>query len=125
MPIARTSRLSVRASPDELMRWNHIASAHGHATTAHLIRVLLADAELAGDDGPHVGAELYRLRHALSRIGNNLNQLARSAHCGDAVRCGETLIGLEDRLRQLDGILARSGRRSSRRRCARPAKTLH
>ena len=37
MAISRTSRLSVRASPDELMRWNHIARAQGHATIADWI----------------------------------------------------------------------------------------
>ncbi|MCX2563022.1 hypothetical protein [Acetobacter thailandicus] len=35
MALHRTSRLSVRASPAELERWNYIAHQHGHATTAH------------------------------------------------------------------------------------------
>ena len=33
-PRIRSSRLSVRASPDELERWNNAAHALGHATTA-------------------------------------------------------------------------------------------
>ena len=125
MPIARTSRLSVRASPHELDRWNSVARHLGHATTAHWIRALLATSEFAGDDGQQVGSELYSLRHALSRIGNNLNQLAHSAHCGDHIHCGETLTELEDRLHQIDGLLAQSRSRPPRRRCARSARTLH
>lgn len=125
MLIARTSRLSVRASPAELDRWNSVARHLGHATTAHWIRALLMTSELAGDDGQQVGAELSNLRHALSRIGNNLNQLAHSAHCGDAVYCETMLSELENRLHQIDLLLALSGRPSTRRRCARPARTLH
>ncbi|MFT9015848.1 MAG: plasmid mobilization relaxosome protein MobC [Acetobacter sp.] len=125
MPITRTSRLSVRASPSELARWNSVARHLGHATTAHWIRALLTTSELAGDDGQQVGSELRSLRHALSRIGNNLNQLAHSAHCGDHIHYGETLIELEDRLHQIDGLLVQSRSRPPRRRCARSAKTLH
>ncbi|MGD7069400.1 plasmid mobilization relaxosome protein MobC [Acetobacter sp. AAB5] len=125
MPIVRTSHLSVRASPAELDRWNSVAHHLGHATTAHWIRALLATSELAGDNGQQVGSELYSLRHALSRIGNNLNQLAHSAHCGDTVYCETMLSELENRLQQIDLLLARSGRQSTGRRCARPARTLH
>lgn len=129
MPIARTSRLSVRASPAELDRWNHIASAHGHATTAHWIRSLLTSVELAGHDGPRVSDELRGIRHQLSRVGNNLNQLAHSANCGDAVHCGAVLDEIERLIQNLDCLLHRSRRnrsdRSARRRCARPVTTLH
>lgn len=104
MPIARTSRLSVRASPAELNHWNSVARHLGHAATAHWIRALLMTSELAGDDGQQVGAELYSLRHALSRIGNNLNQLAHSAHCGDHIHCGETLTELETGCIRLTGF---------------------
>lgn len=129
MPIARTSRLSVRASPVELDRWNRIASARGHVTTAHWIRVLLTDAELAGDDGPRVPDELRGIRHQLSRVGNNLNQLAHSAHCGDAVHCWAVLDEVEKLIQNLDRFLPRSRRNrsdsSARRRCDRSAPTLH
>ncbi|MFT8944204.1 MAG: plasmid mobilization relaxosome protein MobC [Acetobacter pasteurianus] len=125
MPITRTSRLSVRASPAELKHWNSVARHLGHATTAHWIRALLATSELAGDNGQQVGSELYSLRQALSRIGNNLNQLAHSAHCGDSIHCGAVLSELENRLHQIDNLLARSGQPSIRRKCARSARTLH
>ena len=125
MPITRTSRLSVRASPTELERWKTVARHLGHATTAHWVRALLTTSELAGDDGQQVGSELYSLRHALSRIGNNLNQLTHSAHCGDSVHCGAVLSELENRLHRLDHLLARSGQPSTRRRCVRSARTLH
>ncbi|OUI89446.1 hypothetical protein HK11_12185 [Acetobacter sp. DmW_043] len=125
MSIVRTSRLSVRASPGELERWNHIAHQHGHTTTAHWIRLLLSSAELAGHDGLHVTDELREIRCQLSRAGNNLNQLVHSAHCGDAVHCGAVLDELETLIRQCDEILSRSGRASARRRCERSAVILH
>ncbi|MFT8663959.1 MAG: MobC family plasmid mobilization relaxosome protein [Acetobacter orientalis] len=129
MPITRTSRLSVRASPAELDRWNHIANAHGHATTAHWIRSLLTSAELARHDGPRVPDELRGIRHQLSRVGNNLNQLAHSANCGDTVHCGAVLDEVEKLIQHLDGLLPRSRRhrsdRSARRRCDRSVPTLH
>lgn len=125
MPITRTSRLSVRASPTELAHWKTVARYLGHAATAHWIRALLTTSELAGDDGQQVGSELYSLRHSLSRIGNNLNQLAHSAHCSDGVHCGAVLSELENRLHQIDHLLARSGQPSTGRKCARSAKTVH
>ncbi|OUI89440.1 hypothetical protein HK11_12150 [Acetobacter sp. DmW_043] len=125
MSIVRTSRLSVRASPAELEHWNHIAHQHGHATTSHWIRVLLSSAELVWHDGSRVPDELRRIRHQLSRTGNNLNQLAHSAHCGDAVHCGMVLEELETLIQNLDRLLSRSGRTSARRRCERSAVILH
>ncbi|MFH7811645.1 MULTISPECIES: MobC family plasmid mobilization relaxosome protein [Acetobacter] len=129
MSVARTSRLSVRASPDELARWNHIASTHGHATTAHWIRSLLTSAELARHDGPPVPDELRGIRHQLARVGNNLNQLAHSANCGDVVHCGAVLDEVERLIQHLDHLLPRSRRhrsdRSARRRCDRSVSTLH
>ena len=129
MVLHRTSRLSVRASPGELAHWNHVAHQHGHATTAHWIRVLLSSAELAGHDGLRVPDELRRIRHQLSRNGNNLNQLARSANCGDAVHCGVVLDDIEALIDQLDRIVSRSCKkpsgRTARRRCERSAVILH
>ncbi|MCX2562986.1 MobC family plasmid mobilization relaxosome protein [Acetobacter thailandicus] len=125
MALHRTSRLSVRASPAELEHWNHIAHQHGYATTSHWIRVLLSSAELAGHDGSRVSDELREIRCQLSRAGNNLNQLAHSAHCGDAVHCGAVLEDLETLIRQCDARLSRSGRASARRRCERSAVILH
>lgn len=118
MPIPRTSRLSVRASPDELVRWNHISRARGHGTTAHWIRSLLTSAELSGHEGRPVPEELRGIRHQLSRIGNNLNQLARSANCEDAVQCGCVLDDLDMLICQLDQILSRSRKSPS----IRPAR---
>ncbi|MFT9026609.1 plasmid mobilization protein [Acetobacter indonesiensis] len=125
MPLTRTSRLPVRASPEELVCCTHLARSRGYATTSDWIRCLLTSAELAGHDSRPVPEELRELRHQLSRVGNNLNQLAYSAHCGDHIHCGETLTELEDRLHQIDRLLAQSQSRPPRRRCARTAKTLH
>ncbi|KXV56748.1 MULTISPECIES: plasmid mobilization relaxosome protein MobC [Acetobacter] len=110
MPITRTSRLSVRASPSELTHWNSVARKLGHTTTTHWIRALLTASELTGhdNDSQKICSELYGLRQTLSRIGNNLNQLAHSAHCGDAVQCESVLGDLEIKLHQIDSLLARS-----------------
>ncbi|MFT8542082.1 plasmid mobilization relaxosome protein MobC [Acetobacter sp.] len=111
------------------MRWNHIARAQCHATTAHWIRSLLTCAELSGDDGHPVPEELRGIRHQLSRVGNNLNQLARSANCEDAVRCGCVLDDLDMLICQLDQILSRSRKspsiRPARRKCDEAHMTRH
>lgn len=123
MPASRTSRLSVRASPNELILWNHLARSHGHVTTSDWIRSLLASAELSGDDGPPVSDELRRLRTQLSRVGNNLNQLAHSANCGDAVHCGSVLGDIETLIHQLDRILSCSREKPSSRTARRTCDT--
>lgn len=127
MPITRTSRLSVRASPSELTHWNSVARQLGHTTTTHWIRALMTTSELTGNDNDcqKICSELYGLRQALSRIGNNLNQLAHSAHCGDSVHCESVLSDLEIKLHQIDSLLARSRNSPSQRRCARSDKTVH
>lgn len=128
MPLTRTSRLSVRASPSELTLWSHIARSHGHVTTSNWIRSLLTSAEFSGDDGPPVSDELRGLRTQLSRTGNNLNQLAHSANCGDAVNCEAVLDEIEILIHQLDRILSRSRKkpssRTARRTCDTPI-TMH
>ncbi|WP_086652279.1 MobC family plasmid mobilization relaxosome protein [Acetobacter cibinongensis] len=123
MPIPRTSRLSVRASPAELILWNHLARSHGHVTTSDWIRSLLASVEFSGDDGPPVSDELRKLRTQLSRVGNNLNQLAHSANCGDAVNCEAVLDEIEILIHQLDRILSRSRKKPSRRTVRRTCDT--
>lgn len=123
MPIPRTSRLSVRASPSELILWNHLARSHGHVTTSDWIRSLLASAEFSGDDSPPISDELRKLRHQLSRVGNNLNQLAHSANCGDAVHCGSVLDEVETLIHQLDRILSRSRKKPSSRTARRTCDT--
>lgn len=83
MPEIRTSRLSVRARPDELDRWQVVARRAGHHNTAGWIRALLRDAEFTGQEGDQLLAELRGLRGDLARIGNNLNQLAHAATLDD------------------------------------------
>lgn len=118
MPASRTSRLSVRASPNELILWNHLARSHGHVTTSDWIRSLLVSAEFSEEDSPPVSDELRRLRTQLSRVGNNLNQLAHSANCGDTVHCGSALDDIETLIHQLDLILPRSRKNP----CSRKAR---
>jgi len=111
----RSSRLSVRASPDELERWNNAAHALGHVSTAQWVRSLLHDAEVSQRSGKDVGSEIRGLRSELSRIGNNLNQLAHAAHLGDAAACADTLQHI-DRLKDRTDTLLKSLRLAPVRR---------
>ncbi|GBR19688.1 MobC family plasmid mobilization relaxosome protein [Asaia spathodeae] len=115
---ARSSRLSVRASPEELADWAGAARLLGHETTALWVRSLLKEADLTGHDGMAVGASLRKLRGELGRIGNNLNQLAHSANCGDAVRAGNVLDALEATKDRVD-VLLKSLRVTRTRRTSR------
>ncbi|OAJ67425.1 MobC family plasmid mobilization relaxosome protein [Gluconobacter cerinus] len=111
----RSSRLSVRASPDELERWSQTARLLGHDTTADWVRTLLQDAVLSHRSGGDVSSEIRSLRSELSRIGNNLNQLAHMAHLGDAVACADTLERIE-RLKDRTDILLKTLRPARFRR---------
>ena len=115
---ARSSRLSVRASPEELADWAGAARLLGHETTALWVRSLLKEADLTGHDGLAVSVSLRKLRGELGRIGNNLNQLAHSAHCGDAVRAGNVLDALEETKDRVD-VLLKSLRVTRTRRTSR------
>ncbi|WP_082064892.1 MobC family plasmid mobilization relaxosome protein, partial [Acetobacter orleanensis] len=97
--------------------------SHGHVTTSDWIRSLLTSAELSGDDGSPISDELRRLRTQLSRVGNNLNQLAHSANCGDAVHCGSVLDEIETLIHRLDRILSRSRKNPSSRTAYRTCDT--
>jgi len=119
----RSSRLSVRASPEELADWAGTARLLGHETTAFWIRSLLKEAALTGHDGLAVSASLRKLRGELGRIGNNLNQLAHSAHCGDAVRAGNVLTALEATKDRVD-VLLKSMRVTRTRRTSRQRKMV-
>lgn len=101
----RISRLSIRAHPAELDAWARTARRHGHATTARYVRSLLQEQMLTGQQTSELGPELRLLRRELSRIGNNLNQLAHAAHCGEAVRCGDVLDAIETTKDRTDRLL--------------------
>ncbi|QQX90203.1 plasmid mobilization relaxosome protein MobC [Gluconobacter sphaericus] len=104
-PPPRTSRLSIRAHPAELDAWARTAQRHGHTTTAHYVRSLLQEQAVTGQQTSELGPELRLLRLELSRIGNNLNQLAHAAHCGEAVRCGDVLDAIETTKDRTDRLL--------------------
>ncbi|OAJ67450.1 plasmid mobilization protein [Gluconobacter cerinus] len=101
----RSSRLSIRAHPAELEVWARTAQRHGHATTAHYVRSLLQEHAMTGQQTSELGPELRLLRLELSRIGNNLNQLAHATHCGEAVRCGDVLDAIETTKDRADRLL--------------------
>jgi len=113
----------VRASPDELERWNNAAHALGHVSTAQWVRTLLHDAEVSHRSGEDVGSEIRSLRSELSRIGNNLNQLAHMAHLGDAVACADTLQHI-DRLKDRTDTLLKILRPTSIRRGKLPSHSV-
>lgn len=129
MPIApspsriRSSRLSVRASFEELERWNNAAHALGHATTAAWVRSLLHDVEVSQRSGGDVSSEIHSLRSELSRIGNNLNQLAHAAHLGEAVACADTLQHI-DRLKDRTDSLLKTLRPTRTRRVKLPSHSV-
>ena len=111
----RSSRLSIRASPSELECWNTTAQTLGYATTSEWVRTLLQDAVLSHRHGGAVDIEIRKLRGELGRIGNNLNQLAHTAHLGEAAHCHDTLQDI-DHLKDQTDILLRSLRSGRPRR---------
>ncbi|WP_025885118.1 MobC family plasmid mobilization relaxosome protein [Asaia prunellae] len=119
----RSSRLSVRASPEELADWAGAARLLDHETTALWVRSLLKEAALTGHNGMAMGVSLHKLRGELGRIGNNLNQLAHSANCGDAVRAGDVLDALEATKDRTD-VLLKSLRVTRTRKTSRPRKMV-
>ncbi|MBF0889735.1 plasmid mobilization relaxosome protein MobC [Gluconobacter sp. LMG 1745] len=60
---------------------------------------------MTGQQTPELALELRLLRLELSRTGNNLNQLAHAAHCGEAVRCGDVLDAIEATKDRTDRLL--------------------
>lgn len=75
--------------------------------------------------GRPVPEELRGIRHQLSRAGSNLNQLAHSANCGDAIQCGCVLDDLDVLIGQLDQILSRSRKSPSIRPAPRTCDAAH
>nr|WP_294917111.1 plasmid mobilization relaxosome protein MobC [uncultured Neokomagataea sp.] len=120
----RSSRLSVRASPDELERWNNAAHVLGHVSTAQWVRSLLHDAEVSQRSGGDVSSEIRSLRGELSRIGNNLNQLAHMGHLGDAAACADTLQHI-NRLKDRTDSLLKTLRPARIRRVKLPCHSVH
>lgn len=119
----RSSRLSVRASPEALSDWADAARLLGHETAAIWVRSLLKEAAPTGHDRLAVSVSLRKLRGELGRIGNNLDQLAYSADRGDAVRAGDVLDALEATKDPVD-VLLKSLRVTRTGRTSRPRKTV-
>lgn len=86
--IKRTqARLSLRASKEELARWHKKAKETGFKTTASYCRERL-NAEMLNNPlqrHPHLLSELRETKQELSRIGNNLNQIARKLNAGEGI----------------------------------------
>lgn len=73
------------------------------------------------NDDPPVSDEPRRLRPQLSRVGNNINQLARSAKCCDAIQYVNVLDEIEPLIIRLDQLFSPSRKKRSlplvHRRC--------
>ncbi|MBS0984618.1 plasmid mobilization relaxosome protein MobC [Gluconobacter cerinus] len=76
------TRLSVRASKQELQSWNHTAKSAGHKTLANYFRSLMNSAPMLQSDKTSLITELKNTRAEVARIGNNMNQIARSLNSG-------------------------------------------
>lgn len=86
--IKRTqARLSLRASKEELARWHKEAKETGFKTTASYCRERLNGGMLNDplELHPHLLSELRETKQELSRIGNNLNQIARKLNAGEGI----------------------------------------
>ncbi|NHO30854.1 plasmid mobilization relaxosome protein MobC [Acetobacter farinalis] len=77
------TRLSVRASKQELQSWNDTAKSCGYKTLANYFRSLMNSAHMLNDDKISLLSELKLTREEVSRIGNNLNQIARKLNSGE------------------------------------------
>lgn len=75
-----TVQLNARATPEEAAAIRASARSAGLSVSRYLVR--RATGEGAAPLSAEVREELAALRRALSRVGNNLNQLARTAHAG-------------------------------------------
>lgn len=78
------TRLSVRASKQELETWNATPRDCGYKTLANYFRSLMHSAPMLQDDKISLLSELKSTREEVSRIGNNLNQIARKLNSGES-----------------------------------------
>ncbi|WP_149026413.1 MobC family plasmid mobilization relaxosome protein [Acetobacter aceti] len=78
------TRLSVRSSRDELQRWNSSARSAGYKTLANYFRSLMNSAPMLQADKISLLTELKTTREEVSRIGNNLNQIAHRLNSGQS-----------------------------------------
>lgn len=96
------TRLSIRASRDELTRWQKDAKEAGFKTTASYCRTLLNGMacnpfnQINAQAEHSIIAELREYKDQISRIGNNLNQIAKKLHSGE----GDCYRDVHDHLRQ-------------------------
>ncbi|GBR68479.1 hypothetical protein AA0312_0933 [Acetobacter tropicalis NRIC 0312] len=76
------TRLSVRASRDELQSWNSSARQAGYKTLANYFRSLMNSEPMLSRDKISLLTELKSTREEVSRVGNNLNQIAHRLNGG-------------------------------------------
>ncbi len=105
-PDARRERLNLRLTAAEQTRVRDAARGAGASPSDFARRAVLAAAGAALPPRP-AGALLDPAAvAALSRVGANLNQLARRANAGDLLQAGELPDNLAALARQLDRIEA-------------------
>ncbi|WP_124306826.1 MobC family plasmid mobilization relaxosome protein [Acetobacter pasteurianus] len=77
------TRLSVRASKQELQSWNQTAKSAGYKTLANYFRSLMNSAPMLQSEKISLITELKNTREEVSRIGNNVNQIAKALNSGE------------------------------------------
>ncbi|GLH29422.1 hypothetical protein WSS15_20720 [Acetobacter pasteurianus] len=71
------------SAKQELQAWNDTAKSCGYKTLANYFRSLMNSAHMLNDDKISLLSELKSTREEVSRIGNNLNQIARKLNSGE------------------------------------------
>lgn len=77
------TRLSVRASKQELQSWNQTAKSAGYKTLANYFRSLMNSAPMLQSEKILLITELKNTREEVARIGNNVNQIAKALNSGE------------------------------------------
>lgn len=105
-PDTRSQRLNLRLTASEGARVRQAAQATGVSTTDYARRAVLTAVGAAVPSRPTATVIDPAAIAALSRVGANLNQLARRANAGDLLQPGELPDSLAAIAHQLDRIEA-------------------
>ncbi|AQS83895.1 hypothetical protein A0U92_02930 [Acetobacter aceti] len=80
MPTTYAQRFYIKSSPEEKLCWKQHAKALGHNGIAPLMRQLMRESVATGKRGDETRTELQNIQLELSKIGNNINQIAIHAN---------------------------------------------
>ncbi|CAI9122021.1 MobC family plasmid mobilization relaxosome protein [Brytella acorum] len=80
MPTTYAERFYIKSSPEEKLCWKQHAKALGHNGIAPLMRQLMRESVSCGKYGDETRNQLQKIQLELSKIGNNINQIAKHAN---------------------------------------------